>query len=94
MVGHTSTGRVVDAVTAIDASLAIPNPQPQQPQPTPPRRPSFGKVSVSRRGVVKLVVKGEAGTSGVLTLTADITAARVRTSDARPSGSGAPAGRP
>jgi subtilisin family serine protease len=79
MAGVTATGGVVDSVGAMDASLAIPNPQPPVPTPTPPRRPSFAKVTVSNRGVITLVVKGDAGTTGVLTLTANITAARVKT---------------
>ena len=82
MAGVTVTGGVVDVVGAIDASLAIPNPGPTTPPPTPtptrPGRPSFGKLSVSNRGVVTMVVRGDAGTTGVLTLTANITAARVR----------------
>ncbi len=79
MAGVTVTGGVVDAVRAIDASLATPN-QPAAPTPKPPGRPRFGKVSVSNRGVVTMVVKGDARTTGVLTLTARIiTAARVRT---------------
>jgi thermitase len=79
MAGVTVTGGVVDAVRAIDASLATPN-QPAAPTPKPPGRPRFGKVSVSKRGVVTMVVKGDARTTGVLTLTAKIiTAARVRT---------------
>jgi thermitase len=76
MAGVTVTGGVVDAVGAMDASLAIPNSPPVAP--TRPGRPSFGKLSVSNRGVVTMVVKGDAGTTGVLTLTANITAARVR----------------
>jgi thermitase len=75
MAGVTVTGGVVDAIGAMDASLAIPNPQPP---PTAPKRPSFGKVKVSKKGVVTLVVKGDAGNTGVLTLTANIKAARVR----------------
>ena len=78
MAGVTLTGGVVDAIGAMDASLAIPNPQPQPPPPTRPKRPSFSKVRVSRKGVVTLVVKGDAGNTGVLTLTANISAARVR----------------
>ena len=78
MAGVTVTGGVVDAVGAMDASLAIPNQPPHRRRPAR-RRPSFGKVSVSKRGVVTMVVKGDAGTTGVLTLTANITAARVRT---------------
>jgi thermitase len=81
MAGVTVTGGVVDAVGAMDASRAIPNqPPPPPPPPTRPGRPRFGKLSVSRKGVVTIVVKGDARTTGVLTLTAKIiTAARVRT---------------
>jgi subtilisin family serine protease len=75
MAGVTVTGGVVDAIGAMDASLAIPNPQPP---PSPPKRPSFSKIRVSKKGVVTLVVKGDAGNTGVLTLTANIKAARVR----------------
>jgi thermitase len=83
MAGVTVTGGVADAVGAIDAALAIPNtppPPPPPPTPTPPNRPAFGKVSVNKRGVISLVVRGDSGTTGVLTLSANITAAaRVRT---------------
>jgi subtilisin family serine protease len=75
MAGVTVTGGVVDAIGAMDASLAIPNPQPP---PTAPKRPSFSKIKLSKKGVITLVVKGDAGNTGVLTLTANITAARVR----------------
>jgi subtilisin family serine protease len=78
MAGVTVTGGVVDAIGAMDASLAIPNPQPQPPPPTRPKRPSFSKFRVSKKGVITVVVKGDAGNTGVLTLTANITAARVR----------------
>ena len=82
MAGVTVTGGVVDAVAAMDASLAITNPQPPPPPPppppTPPNRPSFGKLTVNNKGVIRMVVKGDAGTTGVLTLKAKITAARVR----------------
>jgi thermitase len=83
MAGVTVTGGVVDAVAAMDASLAIGNPQPPPPPPppppTPPNRPSFGKLGVNNnKGVITLVVKGDPSTTGVLTLTANITAARVR----------------
>ena len=61
MAGVTVTGGVVDAIGAMDASLAIPNPQPQPPPPIRPKRPSFSKVRVSKKGVVTLVVKGDAG---------------------------------
>jgi subtilisin family serine protease len=83
MAGLTVTGGVVDAVGAMDAALATPNtppppPPPPTPTPTPPNRPGFGKVSINRRGVVSVVVRGDSGNTGVLTLTANITAARVR----------------
>jgi thermitase len=83
MAGVTVTGGVVDAVGAMDASLAIPNtqPLPGPPGPTPPtapHRPSFGRLAVSPKGVITLVVKGDPDTTGVVTLTANITAARVR----------------
>jgi hypothetical protein len=78
MSGVTVTGGVVDAVGAMDAALALPNPQPPQPQPTKPRKPRFGTVKVSRKGVVSIVVRGDPSTTGVLTLTANVKAARVR----------------
>jgi len=81
MAGITVTGGVVDAVGAMDAALAIPNAPPPPPPPpaaTPPNRPRFGKARVNRRGVVSVVVRSDAGTTGVLTLFANITAARVR----------------
>ncbi len=82
MAGVTVTGGVVDAVASMDASLAIPNPAPPPPPPPPPPpalgKPSFGKLSVNNRGVVTLGIRGPARTTGVLTLTANITAARVR----------------
>jgi subtilisin family serine protease len=83
MTGVTVTGGVVDAVGAIDAVLAIPNATPPPPPPPPPvapppRRPRFGKARVNRRGVVSIVVRSDPATTGVLTLSANITAARVR----------------
>ena len=82
MAGVTVTGGVVDAVASMDASLAIANPVPPPPPPPPPPtplgKPSFGKLSVSNSGVITLGIRGPAGTTGVLTLTANITAARVR----------------
>lgn len=70
----------VDALGAIDAALALPNPQPvtPTPEPTTPARARFGRVSVDRRGVVTMRLRGDAGTSGAAMLTANITAARVR----------------
>jgi subtilisin family serine protease len=83
MQGVTVTGGVVDASGAMDAALAIPNTQPPPPPPpppaaTPPSRPRFGKARVNRRGVVSVVVRSDPATTGVLTLSANITAARVR----------------
>jgi subtilisin family serine protease len=77
MAGVTVTGGVADAVGAMDAALAMPN-QPLPPPPTPLGKPSFGKLSVNNKGLITMVIGGPAGTSGVLTLTANITAARVR----------------
>jgi subtilisin family serine protease len=77
MAGVTVTGGVADAVGAMDAALAIPN-QPLPPPPTPLGKPSFGKLSVTNKGVITMVIGGPARTSGVLTLTSNITAARVR----------------
>ncbi len=79
LTGVTVAGGVVDAVGAMNASLAIPHPGPVTPPPSPPGRPSFGKkVSLSKKGVLTILVKGDARTTGVLTLTSNITAARVR----------------
>ena len=78
MAGVTVTGGAVDAVGAMDAALALPNPVVTPPPPTPLGKPRFGKLSVTRRGVITMLIRGPAGTSGVLTLTANITAARVR----------------
>ena len=79
MAGVTVTGGAVDAVGAMDAVLALPNPVIQPPPAAPLGKPSFSGLKVSNRGVITLVIRGPAGTSGVLTLTANITAARVRT---------------
>ena len=83
MAGVTVTGGVVDAVGAMDAALAIANDPPPPPPPpppaaTPPNRPRFGKARVNRRGVVSVVVRSDPATTGVLTLFANIKAARVR----------------
>jgi len=72
MAGVTVTGGVVDAVASMDAALALPNPG------AAPGRPRFLSVKVNNRGVLTIGVKGDPGTSGVLTLKANITAARVR----------------
>jgi subtilisin family serine protease len=81
--GFVASGGVVDAVAAINRALAIPNPVPTQPEtapppppppppPTAPAKARFGSVSVNRRGVVTLRLFGNPGTTGVLTLRADI----------------------
>jgi thermitase len=83
--GAVRSGGVVDAAAAIDRALAIPNPvpplppatapPPPPPAPTPavaPAKARFGSVSVSRRGVVTLRLFGNPGTTGVLTLKANI----------------------
>jgi subtilisin family serine protease len=69
MAGVTVTGGAVDAVGAIDAALALPNPRP--------RKPRILRVTVNRRSVTLLITGGRA-THGKVTLRADITAARVR----------------
>ncbi len=84
--GATVTGGTVDAVGAMDAALAIANPVSSSPPPPPPPpppptslgKPSFAGLKLSNRGVITLPIRGPAGTRGVLTLTANITAARVR----------------
>ncbi|HKP22213.1 MAG TPA: S8 family serine peptidase [Thermoleophilaceae bacterium] len=73
MQGATVTGGVADAVGAMDRALAIPNPVAK------PSRPRVRKVTVSRKGIITMVVQGDAGNRGTVTLTANITAARVRT---------------
>jgi thermitase len=73
MQGVTVTGGVADALGAIDKALAIPNPVAK------PHKPRVLKVIVSRKGVITLVVQGDARNTGKVTLTANITAARVKT---------------
>jgi thermitase len=73
MQGVTVTGAAADAVGAMDAALAIPNPVAK------PNKPRVLSVRVSRKGVITMVVQGDAGNTGKVTLTANITAARVRT---------------
>ena len=73
MQGVTVTGGAADAVGAMDAALAIPNPVVR------PRKPRVLRIIVSRRGVITFVISGDAGNTGKVTLTANITAARVRT---------------
>jgi subtilisin family serine protease len=81
--GLVASGGVVDAVAAINRALATPNPVPPPPAPPPPppsppapptapAKARFGSVSVNRRGVVTIRLFGNPGTTGVLTLRADI----------------------
>jgi len=82
--GVVASGGVVDAVGAINHALAIPNPVPTPPTPpaplappvptlpTAPAKARFGSVSVNNRGVVTIRLFGNPGTSGVLTLRANI----------------------
>jgi len=92
LAGVTATGGRVDAAGAIQRSLAISNPRPPtqtepgqqfqpppQPQPAKPHRPRLLSVRVSRRGVVTMVLRADPNTTGRIRLTANITAARVRT---------------
>ena len=80
MAGATVSGGVVDAVGAIDAALALPNPQPPPPPPPqPPAKPRVGGVKWgARRGILRMVVRGGPNVTGLVTLRANITAARVR----------------
>jgi hypothetical protein len=73
MQGVTVTGGVADAVGAMDRALAIPNPVAK------PHKPRLLRLKVSRKGVVTMVIAGDAGNRGKVTLTANITAARVKT---------------
>jgi subtilisin family serine protease len=75
----TASGGAVDAAGAMDRAVGLPNPSPPPPPtpplPTPPTAPAkarFGSVSVNRRGVVTVRLFGNPGTSGVLTLRANI----------------------
>jgi subtilisin family serine protease len=89
MAGVTVSGGVVDAVGAMNAALGIANPQPPSPpppppQPQPPPKPRVGKVSFNaRRGVLTMVVRGVPDVTGVVTLKANIMAARVRVAGRR-----------
>ena len=80
MAGVTVTGGVVDAVGAMDAALALPNPQPPPPPPPPsgpqpPAKPRVTRVSFNARtGVVSMVVRGPSDVTGVVTLKAKLTA--------------------
>jgi thermitase len=84
MAGVTVSGGAADAVGAIDAALALPNPQPPPPPPpppgpVPPAKPRVSNVRFNaRRGVVSMLVRGGPDVTGVVTLKANITAARVR----------------
>jgi thermitase len=73
MAGVTASGGVADAVGAMDAALALPNPA------TRPHRPRVLRVSVNRRGVVRMLVKADRHTTGRIRLIARIAAARART---------------
>jgi subtilisin family serine protease len=73
MQGVTVTGGAADAVGAMDAALAMPNPTAK------PTKPRVRKVTVSRKGIITILVQGDAGNTGKITLTANIKAARVRT---------------
>ena len=86
MAGVTVTGGVADPVGAMDAALALPNPQPAgppvppaQPRPQPPAKPRVGRVSFNaRRGVLSMLVRSGPDVTGTATLRANVTAARVR----------------
>ena len=84
MAAVTVSGGVVDAVGAMDAALGLPNPQPAPPPPVPlgPQPPAKPRVSGirfnARRGVLRMVVRSTPDVTGVVTLKANITAARVR----------------
>ena len=77
LAGKTVAGGSVNANGAIEAALAEANqPPPTPPPPTPPAAPGsarFGRVSVTRRGLVRMVLRGDANTRGVATLRANIT---------------------
>jgi hypothetical protein len=72
MQGVTVTGGAADAVGSMDAALAMPNPVAR------PHKPRVLRFSVSRKGVITMLVKGDAGNRGKVTLSANITAARVK----------------
>ncbi len=79
LAGKTVTGGAANANGAIDAALAMPNQAASPPPPPPPTAPGkarFGRVSVTRRGVVRIVLRGDANTNGVATLRANITRPR------------------
>jgi thermitase len=77
MRGVTVTGGVADAAGAIDAALGTPNPVRK------PSKPRILKVEVSRKGVITMVLKGDAGNRGTVTLTGNIKPARVRAARVR-----------
>jgi thermitase len=95
MAGVTVTGGVVDAVGAINAALALPNvpPPPPPPAPQPPSKAQIVRAKISARGVLTLVVRGDAGNRGVATLTANIASAARVMSIARKRFRVGPAGR-
>jgi thermitase len=82
---YTASGGAVDAAGAMDRALALSNPSPPPPPPPPPppapptapAKARFGSVSVNRRGVVTLRLFGNPGTTGVLTLRAEIVRPRI-----------------
>ena len=90
--GFTVTGGAVDAIGAMDAALALPNPGTQPPPPPPPPPPpgasapgkaAFGgRATVDGRGRFSIRVSGEAGARAAITVTANLprgSAAAVRT---------------
>jgi thermitase len=79
MQGVTMSGGVADAAGAIDRALALPDPGTRPPAPKKPRKPRVLKTSVNRKGVVTMLLRGDARNTGRVTLTANVTAARVRT---------------
>jgi subtilisin family serine protease len=73
MQGVTVTGGAADGLGSMLAALTMPNPVVR------PRKPRVLRIVVSRKGVITFVISGDAGNTGKVTLTANITAARVRT---------------
>jgi len=79
--GFTTTGGRADALAAIDAALALPNPPPPVPTPivTPPTPPTppgkaglAGRLSADRKGRISMRITGAPNARGVLTLTATV----------------------
>ena len=75
MQGVTATGGVADAVGAMNRALALPDPVVK---PAKPDRPRVRKVRVSRKGVVSMVVLGDARNTGKATLMAKVRTRRAR----------------